>query len=275
MAQPIQIDATSGAKLRNAIRRCGELRKFARTFVHWIGEIEEDLQQLLAAPQSTGELFAEETPPSMEPELEAPTGLALVSQALGMVGEHQIVRITRTRTEPRKYSIETVSGCIQLGTAKTITDERLFRMKIADQVGRTIPTFKRNADWIKIQQALLDACVDVPDELDASLMKTWIMEYLAARPASGFIDQAGDERTAFLRAGRVCVHLTDLREWIYSAKGRSIPPKEMGILMRRAGAEPTKIAFGKSSRLVWTLPSDPAGDDHSQAPCKARVHRRA
>jgi hypothetical protein len=192
-----------------------------------------------------------------------------ISQAFGLVGEHKIIRITKFISEPREYAIETASGCIRLGPVQNLIEPYALQAKIAELAGRMIPSFKKNSEWAKIQQALLDACIDVAvgDEgTNAGLANSWLTAYLGARPVLDSVEESDDTRSPFVRDGRIHVYMADFRRWVHINHGDRIPPKEMGILMRRAGAEPVKVPCGRSSRQVWRLAEGFVPPERSTAP---------
>jgi hypothetical protein len=179
-----------------------------------------------------------------------------LSNLFGLVGEHQIIRFTRFLSEPREYAIETRSGCIRLGGVGSLIHPRELQQKIAELAGRMIPSFKQDAKWAKIQQALLDACIDVQvgDEgTNAGLVNSLLGAYLPSKQILDAFNEADETRSPFMREGSVHVHLADFRRWILVNHGDRFAPKELGILMRRAGAEPVKIPCGKTSRQAWKL----------------------
>jgi hypothetical protein len=198
---------------------------------------------------------------------------ARISEAFKLEGVHRIVRVTRYMSEPRVYALEIASGeCVRLGDVSFLIDPGKLQLKIAELAGRIIPNFKRNAAWMPLQQALLDACVDVPvgDEgTDAGMALSWLRAYLESQPVLESIDKSDRTRSPFARGGRVHIYMDDLRRWVHLNRGDRVTDKEMGILLRRAAAEPVKVAIGKSSRQVWVLPdaitAQPQGR-HAPAP---------
>jgi len=221
------------------------------------GEIEQ-----LAAPEPApardddGEK-RQEPPVKQDPAQKKAEICDLLSEKFKLTGPYRIIRLTRYLSEPREYAIEIANGdCIRLGGVVNLIEPHALQVKIAELAGRMIPSFKKNAEWTKIQQLLLDACIDVPvgeEGTNAGLATSWLRAYLAAKPILDSVEDSDETRSPFVRDGRVHVYLADFRRWVHINHGDRVPPKEMGILMRRAGAEPTKVACGRSSRQVWML----------------------
>jgi hypothetical protein len=192
-----------------------------------------------------------------------------LSNVLGLIGEHKIIGIKRYLSEPREYAIETASGCIRLGDVRNLIGADKLQAKIAELAGRMIPTFKRNSEWAKIQQALLDACVDVAvgDEgTNAGLANSWLTAYLAARPVlDSFKEQEG--QMPFSQDSRIYLFLSDFRRWIYKNHGDRVPSKELCILMRRGGAEPANLNVKRDSKRtsvrVWRVPQQTGPEVHT------------
>jgi hypothetical protein len=181
-----------------------------------------------------------------------------LSAKFDLSGEYRIIRITKYLSEPPEYAIETANGnCIRLGGVINLIDPRALKAKLADLAKRAIPNFKNDAQWQRTQQLLLDACVDVPvgeEGTDVGLMNSRLSAYIRVRPVLDSYDESDDTQSPFLRKGHIHIYLSDLLRWIHINHNERISSREMGVRMRRVGAEPENVPYGKSSHHVWMLP---------------------
>ncbi|MCL5742985.1 MAG: hypothetical protein M1541_03515, partial [Acidobacteria bacterium] len=168
----------------------------------------------------------------------------------------QVIRITKYLSDPPEYALETSEGCIRLGEIQNLIRPDALQLKVAAVAGKLIPDFKRGSQWSIIAKALLDAVVEVPVGAEASnagLANSWLAGYLEAKPVLDTIAEADASKSPFRKDGRIHVYLADFRRWIHVSHGDRIPPKELGIMLRRAAAEPTVVAVSGTTRQVWRL----------------------
>ncbi len=179
---------------------------------------------------------------------------------LSQVFKVKIIRVLKYVSDPPEYALETEHGTIRLGEVSNLIEPRPLRLKIAAVASKLIPMFKQNAQWEKIAAALLEACVEVPvgaEGTNAGLVNSWLAAYLDAKPVLDSVEEADGSKSPFLRDSHVHVYLADFRRWVHINTGDRVPPKELGILLRRSGAEPSMIHVAGSTRQVWCLAADP------------------
>ena len=92
---------------------------------------------------------------------------------------------------------------------------------------------------------------------NAGLANSWLAGYLEAKPVLDSVAEADASKSPFKKDGRVYIYLADFRRWVHVSHGDRVPPKELGIMLRRAGAAPDKVDLtldGRAtSRQVWAL----------------------
>jgi hypothetical protein len=221
------------------------------------GDVVRELEYLItpepeaAAREADGE---KKPAPAVKPDPAQKKGSIKdrIAQLFGV----EITRIKKYLSDPPEYELETPEGCIRLGEVQNLIRPDALQLKIAAVAGKLIPDFKRGAQWSIIAKALLEAVVEVPvgaEGSDAGLANSWLAAYLDAKPVLDSIGEADASKSPFKKDGRIHVYLGDLRRWVHVSHGDRIPPKELGIKLRRAGAEPTVVGFEGTTRQVWRL----------------------
>lgn len=233
------------------------------------GDVLRQIEHLITSESSDGrDEDGEKKPvlPAQDDPLQKKAALAdRFSELFGI----KIIRIAKYLSDPPEYAIETPEGCIRLGEVQNLIEPHPLQLKIAAVAGKMIPTYKKNAEWAKIQQALLDACIDVPvgaEGTNAGLANSWIAGYLESKAVLDTAAESEASKSPFRKDGRIHLYLSDFRRWVYLSHGDRIAPKELGIMLRRAGAEPTVVAVAGSTRQVWRLAESFARPERSTPP---------
>lgn|ERR1039458_1647544 len=197
-----------------------------------------------------------------------------ISRLFGLSGEKAITRVVRYTSEPAEYGIETSKEFARIGDIRNLVHQDKFYEHILELTHETIPTFEREKWKMIIVQALMDAHEDVAVGKEATgtgLVRGLLVEYLSAEHVLSSFAEQEEGQQPFRQDGEVYLFLTRFRRWIYVNHGDRIPPKELGIMLRRAGAVPTEPPLNvyrkegrgrkRTSVRVWHVPQPAYGGD--------------
>jgi len=209
---------------------------------------------------------AEEIRQAPAEEIDRQAVLARISAALGI----EITRLTRDRSEPPLFSIETTAGGGMLGGIGVLADNHKFRLKVAELTS-VLPRRLKNQEWDPIAQGLLK-CAELLEEVAETTIRgrieTYVSLYLGTHLPRrlGDLDDRGRELLphsldSYIGPdGRVRIFSTGFRRWLVSEQHESkLSPQEMAGMLRAYGAESETVHFktptGRTTRSVWILPS--------------------
>ena len=212
-------------------------------------------------PQQPGE-------PAARPQ-EAMTALEHVSQLLGI----RIVQIYKYIGEEPAYRIKCGEGAeIELGGVSALTEQRVFRDRIAALMDYRIPSFERD-EWPKISRLLLRSLTKVelgPEAKTDGMLRSWLDQYFEGLAIQDRIEDADDSKCPFWSQslGRLCFYLPSFQRWCTSNHGADkLSTPAMLRAFKRMGIEQEGHHFGrKSSRSVYAMRSDYSPP---QRPCNA------
>lgn len=198
------------------------------------------------------------------PETERPDILATICKAVRV----ELTRVTRSRSEPPVFGIETPHGNGQLGNVESIVSNRKFRLKVAEITNR-IPRKLKDDEWEPLAQALLQVAEIEDLGVETTLAgkaETLVSVYLGnhsrqlwtemSEKAFGVLpirqEPFVDER------GATCIFLSGFKTWLAEHQHEQMTRTEISTMLRAWGANVASMHFlvnGKrTTRSVWRLP---------------------
>jgi hypothetical protein len=178
----------------------------------------------------------------------------------------------RYTTEPPEFALDTFTKSgepihVRLGRVENLIDQRPLSLALAGVTQQLLPRFKRD-EWDRIAKRLLEACVDVhvgAEGTEAGQILAWLDDYMSIKSIHETILDADESREPFLREGRIYFYLRSFSKWLRNTHGEWKTGKELGVLFRRAKAEPDVVRCGKSTREVWAMPEGYTKPERSKA----------
>lgn len=206
-----------------------------------------------------------QAPPGERPEAERAGALGAISRSLGI----EILRVTRSPSEPPVYGIETPYGSGSLGTIKVLANNQAFRNRVAEITNR-FPRRLKNGQWDPIAQGLLQ--VAEPEELGvettlAGKAETLVSLYLGNHARQVWADMSEKARAVLPirlepfvnEQGVPCVFLSGFKAWLAEHQHEQMTRTEIGTMLRAWGATTDTLHFRldgrRTTRTVWRLPT--------------------
>ncbi len=222
----------------------------------------EEVEAIREAVATVTELSAE--PSEERSETARSDVLQRVSKAIGV----EITRVTRSRSEPPVFGIETPFGGGSLGGIESIISNRKFRLKVAELTNR-IPRKFKDDTWDPMAQGLLELAeleeLGVETTL-AGRAETLISLYLGASPPQDAekMEDRNRELLAinlqpFIGAdGRTRIFSTGFKVWLAEVHRDTMSAQEIGTMLRSIGAvsetQNFKVPGRRTTRSLWALP---------------------
>jgi putative DNA primase/helicase len=210
--------------------------------------------QVPVADEVTGELIM---PKTQDPIQKKADRCDDISGWLGI----KITRVVRYTTEPPEFALDTFTKAgepmhVRLGRVENLIDQRPLSLALAGVTQQLLPRFKRDA-WDGIAKQLLEASVDVnvgAEGTEAGQIRAWLDDYMSIKSIHETILDADENREPFVRDDRIYFYLRSFSKWLRNTHGEWKTGKELGVLFRRAKAEPDIVRCGRSTREVWAMP---------------------
>lgn len=197
--------------------------------------------------------------------------LERISKAIGV----EISRVTRSRSEPPVFGIETPFGNGSLGGIESIVNNRRFRMKVAEITNHISKKFKDD-QWDTLAQGLLELAeleeLGVETTL-AGRAETLVSLYLGTSPPQEIAkleernqELLGINLSPFIGTdGRTRIFSTGFKVWLAEVHRESLSAQEIGTMLRAIGATSEtrnfRIPGRRTTRSLWALPSERTGDE--------------
>ena len=173
-----------------------------------------------------------------------------------------IIRIVKYLGDPPIYYMYTQQGDITLGEIDSITAQKKFRERVAEDTKVWIPAVSKKA-WEQRVQAILLVCED-NDVGDASHpaqeTAAWLDEYLLEKPPREENEwkKAAEVKLPFIQDEQVHIFLGDFRRWLDLTMGQKITPYFLSLRLQQCDAALDKVNLtignGRTSRSCWELP---------------------
>lgn len=165
------------------------------------------------------------------------------------------------------YRLETEGGSIDLGGIEAVTNQQLFRNRVADYTGAVVPRF-RGDRWDALVHGLLSIC-DIedagPEGTDRGRVAMWLEGFLAERPPLDDALEAVEPGNAFAHPfnheGQLYILAPSLRLWLANTRDERISFKELAVLLRAHGCVPRALHLTGADKKdvsirTWQLPKD-------------------
>jgi hypothetical protein len=180
----------------------------------------------------------------------------------------EITRVTRSRSEPPVFGIETPHGSGSLGGVESIVSNRKFRLKIAE-ITNKIPRKFKDDDWDPFAQALLQVAEieDLGVETTvAGRAETLVSLYLSQKKPLGIheLSEAGVQLLPVRldpfvdEDGATRVFTSGLRTWIAEHQHDPMTNQQIGSLLASIGAlsetKHYRVNGRHTTRSLWRLP---------------------
>lgn len=198
------------------------------------------------------------------PESERSDVLGVVSKSIRC----EITRVTRSRSEPPVFGIETPHGRGSLGGVEAIVSNRKFRLKVAE-IANLIPRKLKDEEWEPIAQALLQVAEleDLGVETTvAGRAETLVSLYLSHKKPLG-LSEMSEAASSLLPIrldpyvgddGLVRLFTSGLRSWIAEHQHDPMTNQEIGSLLASIEAIPEtqhyRVNGRRTTRSLWRLP---------------------
>jgi hypothetical protein len=197
--------------------------------------------------------------------------LARLSKALGIT----ITRVTRSRSEPPVFGIETPRGGGSIGGISAVISNRKFREKVAE-LTNVIPRSFKSEQWDTIAQGILELAELEELGIESTVAghaETLISLYLGSTTAQ-HVDKM-DERSReilpvslkpFVGAdGCTRIFSTGFKVWLAEVHHEQMSAQEIGTMLRTLGATPEtqnfKLPGRRTTRSLWVLHPQRTGDE--------------
>jgi hypothetical protein len=204
-------------------------------------------------------------PPDGRSDTERSDVLARLSKAIGI----EITRVTRSRSEPPVFGIETPRGGGSLGSISAVISNRKFREKVAE-LTNVIPRSFKSEQWDTIAQGLLELAELEELGVETTLVgqaETLVSVYLGNHALPVFADM--QEKTREVMAirmepfmgddGATRIFASGLRVWLSEHQHEPMTRTEIGTMLRAWGATSETMHFRingqRTSRSLWRLPN--------------------
>lgn len=201
------------------------------------------------------------------PDAERSDLLRTISTAIRL----EITRVTRSRSEPPVFGIETPHGGGELGNIEAIVSNRKFRLKAAEITSR-IPRKLKDDEWETIAQGLLQVAeledLGVETTL-AGKAETLVSVYLGNHSRQVWSEMSEKAQAVLpirqepfvAEDGSTRIFLSGFRSWLAEHQHEQMTRTEIGTMLHALGATVDTMHFridGKrTTRSVWTLPFTP------------------
>lgn len=222
----------------------------------------EEVEAIREAVATVSELTA--SAPEDRPQAERSDVLQRISKAIGV----EITRVTRSRSEPPVFGIETPKGNGSLGGIESIISNRKFRLKVAE-LTNVIPRKFKDEQWDTMAQGILELAeleeLGVESTL-AGRAETLVSLYLGSSPPQ-ILEKIEAKSRELLAVnlqpfigddGRIRLFATGFKTWMAEVHRESMTPQEVGTMLRSIGGEPETMNFRipgrRTTRSVWALP---------------------
>lgn len=230
----------------------------------------EEVEAIREAVATVTELTSASTSEEI-PEADRNDVLQRISRAIGV----EITRITRSRSEPPVFGIETPKGNGSLGGIEAIISNRKFRLKVAE-LTNVIPRKFKDEQWDTMAQGLLELAeleeLGVESTL-AGRAETLVSLYLGSAPPQ-HSDRMEEKSRELLGInlqpfvgtdGRTRIFSTGFKVWLAEVHRESLSAQEIGTMMRSIGATPEtqnfRIPGRRTTRSLWVLAAERTGDE--------------
>lgn len=205
------------------------------------GRMMQENQQLLAAPRT---------------EESTNAWLHVMSEKLGV----WMLRLERELSAPPGYRLITDHGAIYLGDVNGLIVAKRFQSAVAATTGVLIRSIKQGVWEEQYAALLLKSCVDVPSDVEATV-KAWFAEYFTQRTPLASRESVLSSRLPYRYDGQTYIFLSDVISWLLTINGVRKTPKELKLMLRASGCEPTVHGFRRedgrpTTRLVLMVPEN-------------------
>jgi hypothetical protein len=192
-----------------------------------------------------------------------PDALVNLSKIIGG-GKFSITRIVRYTSDPPEYMLETDLGAIRLGPIDGLTGQTKFRNSIAALTGVWMGPLNA-IQWQNRVQQMLNVCIDVSageEATETGRAQSWLESYFEDHiPTMGDdLSDAITHRLPFIRNDEIHFFTTGpataFASWIRAQMDARPGPRELGVALRRAGAEPRTVRIMERVLRVWVIKPD-------------------
>jgi hypothetical protein len=204
-----------------------------------------------------------QTPPDQQSNTEHTDVLSAVSKSIRI----EITRVTRSKSDPPSFGVETPFGSGSLGGVEAIVSNRKFRLKMAELTNR-IPRKLKDDDWEPIAQALLQVAEIEDLGVEATLAgraETLVSLYLGNQPKQA-VAEMSDKTVGLLPVrlepfigddGATRIFASGFRQWLAEHQHDAMNGNQVAELLAAIGATPEthhyKVDGRRTTRSLWKL----------------------
>ena len=209
------------------------------------GKKRKDAEEVIQAAIELGEKSTEEE----------------LSEAISTELGFRVLRFVKFLSEPPVFRIETPVGNVNLG--ENILSQTLVRQRIYADINVVIPRFSAG-HFDRIVEALARIRVEeyVGEEATTvGAVGLWLRRYFERKPPIDDFEDAERERFPFAKNNVLYFFGSDFVRFLYTEFNERISRKELGIFLRQANLEATKIRVSTKVCHVWVVPGQYLNDN--------------
>jgi hypothetical protein len=210
---------------------------------------------------------AAETLTQKAPDDRSDTERVDVLKRLSAAVNIEITRVTRSRSEPPVFGIETPRGGGSLGSVEAIVSNRKFRLKVAE-LTNLIPRSFKAEQWDPIAQGLLEVAEVADLGVETTLAgraETLVSLYLGNHSHPSVSDLSEKARAVmpirlepFVGAdGYTRIFASGFRVWLAEHQHEPMTGNQIAELLSAIGAVPEthhfKVDGRRTTRSLWKL----------------------
>jgi hypothetical protein len=174
--------------------------------------------------------------------------------------------IRRYLSTPPRYTALLEGGqTVDLGSAETLLNQRRLRLAVFGATHHLLRWVDQRY-WDDIVRIIALAAEDAeaPEAEEFDWMRGLLESYLEERKPAAEDDKVNwlahhRIELPLIRQGEIMINSTNLATWAADARGASIRPRDLALLLRRYGAEPAKVSVREHgavrNRRYWQLPA--------------------
>jgi hypothetical protein len=190
---------------------------------------------------------------------EAMQGLDYLSTVLGL----KITQIYKYIEDQPSYRLKCEKGEmgeIDMGGVQALTEQRVFRDRVAALANHRIPTFKP-PEWDKISAILLSSVSTVdlgPEGKTEGMIRSWLDQYFEGLSVQDTIEDADSSKGPFRSStfGCVCFYLASFQRWATTNHGADrFTTSALLRIFKRIGVHSAVHHCGSTSRSVYKMPT--------------------